>query len=210
MNSDGIILVNGNVIMVNINHAAAAMFGYEVNDLLNKKFTLLLSPEESGYYDQYFVYRSSSNFMERANVKKIVSGLHSDGSTLIFRMSVSDVMMPNGQVHFLVFVENISVEREAEDVADLYTTLMNASPVPHVLCSSKGTITRLSRAAGETFQRNYHQMPPLLIGTTTTSGSTYAETKTITNNSNNSTHLNKSLLLQHLLPTRYGNPANVL
>lgn len=103
-------------------------------------------------------------------------------------------------------------------MADLCSTLMNASPVPHVLCSSKGTITRLSRAAGEAFQRNYHETPPLLISNTTNPTPSTANKKTTTTNTNNNNNVvaaaaansNKPLTLQHLLPTRYGNPANVL
>uniref|UniRef100_A0A0A9Y8U7 Sensor protein fixL n=1 Tax=Lygus hesperus TaxID=30085 RepID=A0A0A9Y8U7_LYGHE len=148
MNTDGIIVVNSNVIIVSINNAAASLFGYEPNDLLYKRLSMLLTPDEGVYYERYFSYRSSSNFAERNNLKKMVSGVHSDGSTFTFRMCMSDIPTPSGQTQFVLCVENITPEREAEDAAALCVTLMKISPVPHVLCSKSGNVIRISHAAG--------------------------------------------------------------
>jgi two-component system, LuxR family, sensor kinase FixL len=88
---DGIITIDQKSIIDSVNPAASRLFGYEENELVGKKVTVLMPEPHHTDHDSYI-----SNYLQTGEAKIIgigreVNGLRKDGVQFPFRLSVGEM-----------------------------------------------------------------------------------------------------------------------
>lgn len=112
---DGIVTVNEQGIVQLFNPAATKILGYQEDEVIGKSVRMLMPPTiERNEYENYV-----ANYV-RAGEEKIigssqeVSGAHKNGSIIPLDLSLSEMIMANGQRLFIGIIRDITDRKRAE------------------------------------------------------------------------------------------------
>ncbi|MDQ3159914.1 MAG: diguanylate cyclase, partial [Pseudomonadota bacterium] len=112
--SDGLLIVDGGNLIVSVNHAAAAMFDYPVEDLLGSDLRLLIPPSMRGAHDAGMLRFLSGGEPRIAGKGRVeLRGLRSDGSEFPIELSV-DAIPHAGAIRMVGIMRDITVRKQAE------------------------------------------------------------------------------------------------
>lgn len=111
---DGIITIDEKGIIENVNPAAAALFGYQPEELIGKNIRILMpSPyrqQHDGYIDRY----KTTGEARIIGIGREVPGMRKDGSTFPLWLAVSEVFLENKRI-FTGICHDLSDVKKAEE-----------------------------------------------------------------------------------------------
>jgi PAS domain S-box-containing protein len=110
---DGFITIDERGVIDDINPAGAALFGYEVKELLGRNVSCLMPEPYQGEHDGYLKDYLDSKVAKVIGVGREVVGLRRDGSAFEIDLAVSEIEL-NGEHLFVGLVRDISERRRIE------------------------------------------------------------------------------------------------
>ncbi len=109
---DGIIIIDKEAKMEVVNPAAAALFGYEAEDLIGKNVKTLMPTPHQEAHDSYIGNYHRTGQRKIIGIGREVKGLKKDGSLFPFNLSISEVHLPEKTIYVGVI----------HDISDIKTT----------------------------------------------------------------------------------------
>lgn len=107
---DAVILMNGSGIILDSNPSAAAMFGYEADDLKGQNVSVLMPSPHRDLHDGYLSRHLETGRTRIIGIGREVEAVHRDGSIIPVELSVSRVDVSN-QVIFAGILRDVSERR---------------------------------------------------------------------------------------------------
>lgn len=110
---DGIILIDKQAIMEVVNPAAAKMFGYTQEELIGLNVKALMPPPYFSSHDQYMANYHDTGVRKIIGIGREVKGKRKDGSVFPFKLSISEVKLPDRTIYAGV-IHDISEQKIAQ------------------------------------------------------------------------------------------------
>lgn len=126
---DGVIVINEHGIVLEFNHAAEQLFGYDARELLGTPLTRLMPAREAGEHDRH-VRQSSRDGVRLMGGGRQIVGKRKDGGTFPAEISVGNMQI-DGERIFVGVVRDITTRKEYERqlvalaTTDALTQVMN-------------------------------------------------------------------------------------
>lgn len=122
---DGIILIDINGNIKQLNKAAAQMFGYTTSELVDKNVSALMPLPHNRAHNDYL-----KNYLNTGNAKIIgigrdVEAARKDGSTFNMELAITEARVDN-ETYFIGFVRDITLQKEAEELLKTNNQIMRA------------------------------------------------------------------------------------
>jgi len=112
---DGIITVNDGGIVQLFNPAASKIFGYEPEEVVGKSIRMLMPTTlDRSQYDKYLANYVKAGEKKVVGSRQEVYGQRKDENVIPLDLSLSEVIMPNGQRIFIGIVRDITERKQAE------------------------------------------------------------------------------------------------
>jgi two-component system sensor kinase FixL len=144
---DGIITIDQRGTIESLNPAALKLFGYTVDEVLNKNISMLMPEPDQSQHDQYLDHYNKTGERHIMGIGREVKGLRKDGSTFPFRLAVSEVQYEDRKI-YTGFIHDLSKEKEAEQRLYEYASELEGL-VEERTKSLKKTVTALREAKEE-------------------------------------------------------------
>ncbi len=112
---DGIITIDKKGIIESANPAAARLFGYEANEMIGNNVRMLMADPHHSQHDQYLKNYLTTSVKKIIGIGREVPGLRKDGTSFLFKLSVSEVMLKDKHI-FTGIVHDLSDRERAEAV----------------------------------------------------------------------------------------------
>jgi two-component system sensor kinase FixL len=144
---DGIITIDQRGTIESLNPAALKLFGYTMDEVLNKNISMLMPEPDQSLHDHYLDHYQTSGEKHIIGIGREVKGLRKDGSTFPFRLAVSEVQYENRKI-YTGFIHDLSKEKEAEQRLYEYASELEGL-VEERTKSLKKTVTALREAKEE-------------------------------------------------------------
>ena len=110
---DGIITINERGIMQIVNPAAAHLFGYEVEELVNKNVATIAPNPHKKNHDTYINKYLETGKQKIIGVGREIMGLRKDGTQFPFLLSVSEIDFGDRKI-FAGLIHDLTQQKEAE------------------------------------------------------------------------------------------------
>jgi two-component system, LuxR family, sensor kinase FixL len=111
---DGIITIDENGIIENVNPAAAKLFGYEPDEICGKNIKILMPSPYRQQHDGYIERYKSTGEAHIIGIGREVTGMRKDGTTFPMRLAVSEVFLENKRI-FTGIVHDLTDVKIAEE-----------------------------------------------------------------------------------------------
>lgn len=144
---DGIITIDQRGTIESLNPAALKLFGYAMEEVLNKNISMLMPEPDKTAHDGYLENYKKTGHAHIIGTGREVRGLRKDGSTFPFRLAVSEVQYENRKI-YTGFIHDLSKEKEAEERLQEYASELEGL-VEERTKSLKKTVTALREAKEE-------------------------------------------------------------
>ena len=110
---DGIITINERGIMQIVNPAAAHLFGYEVEELIDKNVAVIAPNPHRRNHDTYINKYLETGKQKIIGVGREIIGLRKDGTQFPFLLSVSEINFGDRKI-FAGLIHDLTQQKEAE------------------------------------------------------------------------------------------------
>ncbi len=110
---DGIFVIDGKGIILLVNPAACALFGYTTNELYGKNISMLMPSPYAEKHDSYIKRYEQTGRAHIIGIGREVNGVKKDGTVFIARLAVSETNYNNSTVYAGV-VHDLTAEKLAE------------------------------------------------------------------------------------------------
>ena len=144
---DGIITIDQRGTIESLNPAALKLFGYTMEEVLNKNISMLMPEPDQRQHDDYLERYKNTGRKHIIGIGREVKGLRKDGSTFPFRLAVSEVQYEDRKI-YTGFIHDLSKEKEAEQRLHEYASELE-DLVEERTKSLKKTVTALREAKEE-------------------------------------------------------------
>ena len=110
---DGVVHIDDDCIMLSVNNAIPAMFGYEMNELVGRKVNMLMpephSSAHDGYLSRYLQTRQPCTIGRRSEME----GRRKDGSLFPIELAINELADDKGS-SFIGLIRDMSAQKAAE------------------------------------------------------------------------------------------------
>jgi two-component system sensor kinase FixL len=144
---DGIITIDQRGKIESLNPAALKLFGYDLEEVINKNISVLMPDPDKSAHDSYMDNYERTGHAHIIGLGREVKGLRKNGTTFPFRLAVSEVQYENRKI-YTGFIHDISKEKEAEERLQEYAAELE-DLVEERTKSLKKTVTALREAKEE-------------------------------------------------------------
>ena len=158
---DGIMLINEKGIIEAINPAAAKLFGYNPDEVINQNIKMLMPEPDHSRHDNYLKNYTTTGIKKIIGIGREVKGKRKDGSIFPFRLSVSEVKNSEqrlfaGVVHDISEIEvtNKQLESSKKRLEAIIQTAVDSI----IIIDAKGTIQDANPAVVLLFQYEKSEM----------------------------------------------------
>ena len=110
---DGVIVINQEGIVENLNRSAADLFGYEASDVVGENVSMLMPEPYQSRHDDYIDRYMDSGVARIIGIEREVRGQRKDGTSFPMELSVSEVGM-DGQRLFTGLVRDITERKRVQ------------------------------------------------------------------------------------------------
>ncbi|MEO0733695.1 MAG: PAS domain-containing sensor histidine kinase [Bacteroidota bacterium] len=114
MATDGIITMNQQGEIENVNRAACELFGYAAEELWGQKVNMLMGDHDRAHHDEYLERYHRTRQPHIIGIGREVIGRRKDGSEFPLRLAVSEVVLES-KVIYTGILHDISAFREAQN-----------------------------------------------------------------------------------------------
>jgi PAS domain S-box-containing protein len=111
---DGIIIINGRGIIVDVNQAALDLFCYEYEELVDNTVNILMPEPHKSSHDGYVDHYKETGEKKIIGIGREVEGVKKNGDRFPFRLAVSELKQEDGR-YFTGIIHDLTREREAEE-----------------------------------------------------------------------------------------------
>jgi len=111
---DGIITIDSNGIVETMNHSAAALFEYQIDEVIGKNINMLMPEPHRSHHDHYIDRYVRTKQPKIIGIGREVYGLKKSGVTFPFRLSVSEVILKDRKIYTGILHDMTEI-RNAED-----------------------------------------------------------------------------------------------
>ena len=111
---DGIITIDDQGTIETINHAAADLFGYEMDEVVGKKVNVLMPQPHRANHDDYLNRYQRTKQARIIGIGREVEGLKKDGTLFPFRLAVSEVIL-NNRIIYTGIIHDLTQVKRAEE-----------------------------------------------------------------------------------------------
>ncbi len=112
---DGIITINRQGIIEECNLAAARMFGYKPEEMINHNVSILMPEPHQSKHDGYIQNYQTTRKAKIIGIGREVEGQRKDGSTFPLRLGVSEVILDDSTVIYTGVIHDLTVQKEIEN-----------------------------------------------------------------------------------------------
>lgn len=114
---DGIIVIDAEGIVLQLNRAASEMFGYEEPEVVGNNVRMLMPMEHATHHDGYLQHYHQTREPKIIGIGREVEGKHKQGSTFPLDLSVGEVDKagPEG-ARFVGILRDLSVRKHLEEM----------------------------------------------------------------------------------------------
>lgn len=120
---DGIIIISSRGIVESINPAAAILFGYSPEEVIDQNVKMLMPEPHQSAHDNYIQNYRSTGVRKIIGIGREVKGRRKDGSVFPFFLSVSEVKLDDHSI-FTGFIHDISdLKAKEQEIRDLNQSL---------------------------------------------------------------------------------------
>lgn len=120
---DGIISINENGIIGNINPASEKIFGYSASEVIGKNINMLMPEPYKSSHDDYLKNYQTTGQAKIIGIGREVHGLRKDGSTFPMDLAVSATTIGDERI-FVGIVRDITEKKAAEEKIAEQTRLL--------------------------------------------------------------------------------------
>jgi PAS domain S-box-containing protein len=99
MATDGIITIDTNGVVENLNRAACELFGYEADEMIGQKINLLMGDHDRTHHDGYLDRYHATHKPNIIGIGREVIGRRKDGKEFPLRLAVSEVKLENKTIY---------------------------------------------------------------------------------------------------------------
>lgn len=111
--TDGIILIDEMGHIELVNPAAAALFGYDVQEMLGKNIHILMPQPHRAQHDTYIKNYRDTGIRRIIGIGREVEGLKKNGELFPFRLSISEVQLHDRRI-FTGIIHDLSDQKRTE------------------------------------------------------------------------------------------------
>jgi PAS domain S-box-containing protein len=111
---DGVILIDGNGVVLTFNPACERLFGYAALDIVGQKVNLLMPDPIDGGHDQYLTNYHRTGEAKIIGIGREVLGRRRDGSTFPMELSVGEAKQEGGSI-FVGIIRDITERKRTEE-----------------------------------------------------------------------------------------------
>lgn len=144
--ADGVVSIDNQGTILNVNQAAEKIFGYSSAELLGKNFRFLLPKSERRGRMSFFENYVRTGKGELAETGRGVQGLRKDGTEFPLDVAVSSLEV-DGQQMFTSVVRDLTVQKKAETRLKRQAWVLNNIADPVLLTDPQGTVIECNKAA---------------------------------------------------------------
>jgi len=121
---DGIVVIDQRGIMLTANPSAGRLFGYSLEEMVGVNVNMLMPNPHRAQHDHYIHRYLKTGQARIIGIGREVEGRRKDGSTFPFRLSISEVLLDDGEVGFTGIIHDISeVKRVEHELRELNAEL---------------------------------------------------------------------------------------
>ena len=113
---DGIIIIDNQGIVQDINEAAQSLFGYEARDIKNQNISTLMPNPDRENHDEYLRRYIETGKAKIIGIGRHVKGLKKDGSVFPMKLSVGEYYETD-QRYFVGIIHDLTKQIETESMA---------------------------------------------------------------------------------------------
>ncbi|MBK9108436.1 MAG: PAS domain S-box protein [Saprospiraceae bacterium] len=110
---DGVIIINKLGVILLLNPSAAALFGFQEEELVGKNVNMLMPEPHSGQHHQYIKNHLETGEKKIIGIGREVLGLRKDGNLFPLRLAVSRFTIGE-DIYFTGIIHDLSAQKEAE------------------------------------------------------------------------------------------------
>lgn len=154
MMHDGVIIIDVQGMMLNVNPAAAELFGYRPHELTGHPVTILMPEEHSAHHDSYIKKYLDTREARIIGTGRELEGVKKDGSRFPFRLSVEMLTMGE-DLRFIGILHDMTEIREKERQLEVSRRQLHAvfetAVDGIIIIDSTGVIRMVNPAAARLF-----------------------------------------------------------
>jgi len=111
---EGIVTINTQGIIENINPAIGQIFGYKQDDLIGQNISRLMPEPHGPKHDDYLLRYKQTGIQNMIGRYREVTGLRQNGETFPLEINVSEMIL-GGEQHFVGIMRDVTERKKAED-----------------------------------------------------------------------------------------------
>lgn len=154
---DGIIAIDENGIIENINQAAVHLFGYDKTELIGRNVAILMPEPDHGHHQQYIENYKSTGKAQIIGIGREVTGRKKSGATFPMHLSISEALVDDQRI-FTGIVRDISeykrIQQDLQENKSRIDAIINTAVDGIITINPQGIIEMLNPAAAKMFE--YH------------------------------------------------------
>lgn len=124
---DGIITIDEHGIVESINPAAATLFGFTEEEVIDQNISMLMPEPDRSHHDRYLHSYLSTGEARIIGIGREVKGLKNDGTVFPFRLAISEVNITEGKRIFTGIIHDLTLQKEAEEKLKSYAEELERS-----------------------------------------------------------------------------------
>jgi PAS domain S-box-containing protein len=152
MSRDPIISMDSYGILLSVNQAVSAVFGYTKDEMLRENIKMLMPSEIALNHDGYLARYRETGVKHVIDNERSVQGQRKNGEIFQASVTVREIRQHGEAPIFIGFVKDVTEAHEAAMQNEVNDIISDLSPVPIIAINEKGTFVKFSRAASQLFQ----------------------------------------------------------